>query len=42
MKEQQKLFETWNEGMKKFMNPNFEEMQKNMFPGMGNVQNMYT
>ena len=42
MKEQQKLFETWNEGMKKFMNPNFEEMQKNMFPGIENVQNMYT
>ena len=42
MKEQKKLFETWNEGMKKFMNPNFEEMQKNMFPGMENVQAMYT
>lgn len=41
MKEQKKLFETWNEGMKKFMNPNFEEMQKNMFPGMENMQNMY-
>ena len=28
MKEQQKLFETWNEGMKKFMAPNFEELQE--------------
>ena len=41
MKEQKKLFETWNEGMKKFMTPNFEEMQKNMFPSMDNMQNMY-
>ncbi len=41
IKEQQKMFETWNENMKKAMNPNFADMQKAMFPNMDAMKAMY-
>jgi len=41
IKEQQKMFETWNESMKKVMTPNLEEMQKAMFPNMDAMKSMY-
>ena len=41
IKEQQKLFDTWNENMQKVMTPNFDFMKNNMMPKFEDMQKMF-